>query len=83
MSSEVKRLYRSADDQMISGVCAGLAEYFGIDPTLVRLLFVFLALAGGPGVLIYLIMWIVVPERPRHQPVEPAENYPVEQDDTF
>ncbi len=64
MSSDIKRLYRSTDDQMIGGVCAGLADYFSIDPTLVRLLFVFLALAGGPGFLIYLIMWIVIPEKP-------------------
>jgi len=63
MTSEVKRLYRSTDDQMIGGVCAGVAEYFTVDPTLIRLLFVFLALAGGPGFLIYLIMWIIIPEK--------------------
>ena len=44
MASEYKRLYRSTDDRMIAGVCAGIADYFGIDPTLVRLLFVFGAL---------------------------------------
>lgn len=57
-----RRLYRSSTDQKIAGVCAGLAEYFRIDPTLVRLVFVFLALAGGPGLLIYIIMWIVMPQ---------------------
>ena len=57
-----RRLYRSSTDQKIAGVCAGLAEYFRIDPTLVRLIFVFLALAGGPGLLIYIIMWIVMPQ---------------------
>jgi phage shock protein PspC (stress-responsive transcriptional regulator) len=45
-------------------VCGGIAEYFNIDPTLVRLLFVFAALAGGPGLIAYLIMMIVVPEEP-------------------
>ncbi|MBN1484706.1 MAG: PspC domain-containing protein [Chloroflexia bacterium] len=49
---------------MIAGVCAGLAEYFAIDPTLVRLIFVILALMGGPGILIYIVLWIVMPEGP-------------------
>jgi len=64
MTTEYKRLYRSHKERMIAGVCGGLAEYFNIDPTLVRLLFVFAALAGGPGLLAYLIMMIVVPEAP-------------------
>ena len=64
MTTEYKRLYRSTKERMIAGVCGGLAEYFNIDPTLVRLLFVFAALAGGPGLLAYLIMMIVVPEAP-------------------
>ena len=63
MDSEPKRLYRSKDDRMISGVCAGIADYFGIDPTLVRLLFVFGALGTVSGLFwAYLIMAIVVPE---------------------
>jgi phage shock protein C len=64
MTSQVKRLYRSRDEQMLAGVCGGVAEYFDVDPTLIRLLFVLLALAGGPGLLAYLILWIVIPERP-------------------
>lgn len=56
-----KRLVRS-NDRMIAGVAAGIAEYLNFDPTLVRLIFVILALAGGPGLLIYLIMWLVMPE---------------------
>ena len=59
-----KRLYRSREDRRISGVCGGIAEYLGIDPTLVRILWVLLALAGGPGVLLYIIMAVVVPEEP-------------------
>jgi phage shock protein PspC (stress-responsive transcriptional regulator) len=57
-----KRLMRSRDDRMIAGVAAGLADYLGMDSTLVRLIFVLLALAGGPGLLIYIILWIVMPE---------------------
>ncbi len=63
-----KRLYRSRSDRMIAGVCAGLGKYFGIDPTLVRLAFVILALAGMSGGLAYIIMWIVVPEEPEPTP---------------
>ena len=57
-----KRLYRSRTDKVIGGVCGGLAEYFDVDPTLVRLLVVLLFLAGGIGVLAYLIAWIVIPK---------------------
>ncbi len=61
---QTRKLYRSRTDRMIGGVCGGMAEYFGIDPTLVRLAFVAAALLGGPGLLIYLILWIVTPENP-------------------
>ncbi|NOZ71731.1 MAG: PspC domain-containing protein [Chloroflexi bacterium] len=59
-----KRLYRSRKDQMIAGVCGGIGEYLNIDPTLVRLAFLLLAIWGGGGVLAYLIAWIVIPEEP-------------------
>jgi phage shock protein C len=59
-----KKLYRSRTEKMIAGVCGGLAEYFEIDPTLVRLVAVALTLAGGSGILAYLIFWFVVPQRP-------------------
>jgi phage shock protein PspC (stress-responsive transcriptional regulator) len=63
MSNEYKRLYRSVDDRMIAGVCAGIADYFNLDPTLIRLLFVFGFFATGTGLLwAYLIMMIIVPE---------------------
>ncbi len=58
---EPKKLYRNMRNKMIGGVAAGLGDYFAIDPTLVRLAFVALALLGGPGIVVYLIMWIVVP----------------------
>ena len=50
---------------MIGGVCGGLGDYFGIDPTLVRLIFILLTVFGGGGVLIYFILWIIVPEEGR------------------
>jgi len=56
-----KRLTRSRD-KMLAGVCAGLGNYFDIDPTIVRLAFVIFGFAGGAAVLVYLIMWIIVPE---------------------
>jgi len=63
MTNEYKRLYRSTDDRMVAGVCGGIADYFGIDPTLVRLLFVFGALGTVSGLFwAYLIMAIIVPE---------------------
>jgi phage shock protein PspC (stress-responsive transcriptional regulator)/uncharacterized integral membrane protein len=55
------RLYRSSTDRMIAGVCGGLGAYLEIDPILVRLFFVLLTLGGGSGVLIYLVLWIVIP----------------------
>ena len=61
---EPKRYYRSKSDRVFAGVCGGLAEYFVIDPLLIRLLFVILALVGGGGVLIYIILWIVAQEKP-------------------
>ncbi len=65
------RLYRSRTDVVLGGVCAGLAKYLRIDPTLVRIAFILITLAGGIGVLAYLIMWIVVPEEPAGQPSQP------------
>jgi phage shock protein C len=59
-----KKLYRSSKDKMLGGVAAGLAEYFDIDPTIVRVLFVVTLFLGGTGVLAYIILWIIVPEEP-------------------
>lgn len=56
-----KRLYRSRTDRMIWGVCGGLAKYFNVDPTLVRVVFVLLALMSGFGIIAYIILAIVVP----------------------
>lgn len=59
-----RKLYRSNKDKIIAGVCAGLAEYFDLDVTLVRIIFVVIVLAGGAGVLAYIILWILVPLNP-------------------
>lgn len=56
------RLYRSQQDRIIGGVCGGLAKYLSIDTVLVRLFFIVFALVGGIGPLIYIVLWIVVPE---------------------
>jgi phage shock protein PspC (stress-responsive transcriptional regulator) len=56
------RMYRDPDHRMIGGVCSGMAAYWDIDPLIVRVIFVALALGGGLGVLVYLILYIVVPE---------------------
>lgn len=59
------KLYRSEDNRVIGGVCAGLARHFDVDPVLVRLVFVALAFVNGLGVLAYLILWLVVPDEGR------------------
>jgi phage shock protein PspC (stress-responsive transcriptional regulator) len=61
-SNGAKRLYRPRDGRVVAGVCAGLAAYFGIDPTLVRLAFASATVFGGVGILLYLCAWIVIPE---------------------
>jgi phage shock protein PspC (stress-responsive transcriptional regulator) len=57
-----RRLYRKREGQIVAGVCAGLADYLGIDATLIRLAFAALTIFGGAGVLLYLIAWALVPE---------------------
>ena len=61
---EGKKLYRSNTDKKLAGVCGGIAEYFNIDPTLVRLGWVLFSLLGGSGLLAYIIAAIIMPERP-------------------
>ena len=63
-----KKLTRRLDDRMLAGVCAGLADYLGMDPTVIRLIFVLLFFVSGPGILLaYLIMMIIVPEESKVQ----------------
>lgn len=67
-----RRLYRSTTDQVIGGVCGGLGDYFAVDPIWFRVGFVLLALGGGSGVLIYLLMWLIVRPQPEGY-IPPAE----------
>ncbi|MFN2144611.1 MAG: PspC domain-containing protein [Anaerolineales bacterium] len=65
MSTQTKKLFRSRTERMISGVCGGLGNYLNVDPTLIRLIFVFGALVTGSGLFwAYLVMMLVVPEEP-------------------
>jgi phage shock protein PspC (stress-responsive transcriptional regulator) len=59
-----KKLQRIEQDKMIAGVCTGLAEYFDIDVTWIRIAFVIAVLAGASGILVYIVFWIAVPKRP-------------------
>lgn len=64
-----RRLQRSRTEKMIGGVCGGLAAYFNVDPTLVRVLWVAITLIAGVGILLYLILWVVMPLEPPAQPL--------------
>ncbi|MGC9529200.1 MAG: PspC domain-containing protein [Candidatus Bipolaricaulaceae bacterium] len=66
------RLHRSRTERMLGGVCGGLGEYFGLDPNLVRVVFVLLALANGIGVILYLILWLILP--PHGEAMAPSDS---------
>jgi phage shock protein C len=57
-----RRLVRSTNDRKIAGVCAGLADYFDFDPTIVRIIWVLVTFVPGPNLIAYLILWIALPE---------------------
>ena len=61
-----KKLYKSSVNRMLCGVCGGIAEYFGIDPTLVRLGWVLFCALGGSGFLAYIIAAIIIPRNPQY-----------------
>lgn len=65
-----RKLMRSSTDRKIAGVCAGVADYFDIDPTIVRVVWLLVVLCGGTGLLLYVILWIVLPVAPL--PLPPA-----------
>jgi phage shock protein C len=66
MNTDMNRLYRSRSERMLGGVCGGLGKFLGIDPTVIRLVFVLAAVLGfvGPAVIGYLVLLLVVPEEP-------------------
>ncbi len=70
--SYYRKLYRSKVSRTIGGVCGGIAEYFNIEPTLVRITFVILAFLNGMGLIAYLAGLIIIPENPKREPVQPV-----------
>lgn len=60
-----KRLYRDPHNRLIGGVCAGLGDYFNVDFSIIRIIWLLLFFFGGIGLLAYIIAWIVIPEKPR------------------
>lgn len=84
-AAEIRRLYKSRTDKMIDGVCGGIAEYFTVDSTLVRLAFVFLIFMGGMGLLLYVIGMIILPVNVRaaDQPPVAQEEHRAKQNTTF
>lgn len=70
-----KKLYRSETDKKIAGVCGGIAEYLKIDSTIVRLLLVIFCLMGGAGCLLYIVAWIIMPEKPDYDSMNNFDNF--------
>lgn len=62
-----KKLYKSADNKILCGVCAGFAEYLDLDPTLVRLGWVLFTFFGGAGIIVYIIAAIIMPQKPQEK----------------
>lgn len=75
-----KTLHRSQTNRIIAGVCGGIAEHLAVDPVLVRLIFILLTFATGlgPGILIYIIAWAIIPESPLITPSAPAAPPPAD-----
>lgn len=67
VSSTARKLRRSRTDKRIAGVCGGFASYFGIDATLIRIIWLMLVIFAGCGILAYLIAWIIMPQEPLPQ----------------
>jgi phage shock protein C len=70
------RLYRAHNDRMVAGVCSGIAQHYGWDVTIVRLILVLCVLFGGCGLLAYVIAWIVIPEAPYAMPSQNSQTPP-------
>ena len=77
MSEEKKRLYRSRSERWLAGVCGGIGDYFDTDPTVIRVIFVLAALVLGGGFLIYLVLWLIIPQEPLA--VEALEEVPTDE----
>jgi len=77
MSEVKKRLYRSRSERWLAGVCGGIGDYFNTDPTVIRVIFILAALILGGGVLIYIILWLLIPLEP--DTVEAIEEMPTDE----
>ncbi len=62
-----KRLYKSGNERILGGVCGGIGEYFDVDPTIIRLLWILFVLFFGLGILLYFIAWFIIPRNPKHK----------------
>ena len=69
----MKKLYKSSTEKKISGVCGGIAEYFDIDPTVVRVVFALFCLGGGSGILLYILAAIIMPDAPFPEDIYTSE----------
>ena len=69
-----KKLYRSVSDKKLAGVCGGIAEYFGLDATLIRVGWALVSLFAGAGILAYIVCALIIPEKPENPNVVDAES---------
>ncbi|HLF20061.1 MAG TPA: PspC domain-containing protein, partial [Bacteroidota bacterium] len=67
-----KRLYRSQTNRVLAGICGGFAEYLNLDPTLIRVLWIFLTIFGGSGIILYIIAYFVIPLNPHQTQAMPS-----------
>mgnify|MGYP003810696539 CR=1 FL=1 len=74
----MKKLYRSRKERVIGGVCGGIGVYFGIDPTLIRVIWVAALLMAGTGLMAYIVAWLVIPEEPAGEETSVASRPRVE-----
>ena len=65
MNKQIRKLYRNTNDKVIAGVCSGIGDYLRLDPVLVRLLMIAFAFAGGAGLAVYIVAWVIVPASPQ------------------
>lgn len=76
---ESKKLFRSANDRLIAGIAGGLGNYFDIDSNVIRLIFIFLTFFGGSGIILYLILWLIIPAENTTTPSEQRVNENMEE----
>ena len=67
MNQLYKKLWRSRNDRKIAGICGGLGVYFGVDPVWIRIIFIIFFLVGGTALIVYILLWIVIPLEPEPQ----------------